>query len=110
MPLKIYDEGEIVDSGTRVSNIITKVDQVDYAATDQDDLILVTTGAVNRTVSLPSAVGLIGKKYIVEKVDAGVGQVIIDPAGAETIFGAATDAAVNQFDVSSGVSDGENWV
>ena len=106
----VSGDGKIVDSSSSIPKPVTKVNQVDYAALLQDDQIFVITGAVDRTVSLPSAVGLLGKVYTVEKMDAGVGQVIIDPAGAETILGNPTALFVSQFDILTFMSDGANWV
>ena len=89
--------------------------------------ILVTTGATNTTITLLSASNqymysiksasfggttityTFGKQYTIKKVDSGVGQVVIDPNGAQTIDGAATYTLVNQYDAITIQSDGSNW-
>ena len=110
MGLMVIGDGRVRYSAETIFRPVKKVDQTDYTATRLDNQILVTAGGVNRTVSMPSAVGLLGARYTIEKVDAGVGQVIIDPAGAETILGAATYSLVSQFEILTFWSDGANWV
>ena len=48
-----------------------------------------TSGAI--TVTLPSAVGIAGKRYVIRKSDASANTVTIDPAGAETRKGNTRD-------------------
>jgi hypothetical protein len=75
-----------------------------------DDVVLgdATAGAV--TVTLPTAVGIRGRRYTIKKIDAGAHAVTIDGAGAETIDGAATVALGTQYHFRIIVSDGSNWI
>lgn len=72
-------------------------------------VLLVTTGGVNRTITLPVAAETVGKVYVVKKVDAGVGDVVITGAGAETIDGAASQTLAARWDVIMIVCDGGQW-
>ncbi len=75
-----------------------------------DDILLITTGAGAFICNLPSAVGLIGLKHTIKKVDAGIGAVTITPAGAETIQGAPNYVLPAQWNSVTLVSDGANWI
>lgn len=59
------------------------------------------------TVNLPTAVGITGRIYLVK--NSGTGVITIDPAGAETIDGAATQAVVSGASVTV-QSNGANWI
>lgn len=67
-----------------------------------------TSGAI--TVSLPSAVGIAGKTYVVRKSDASVNAVTVDPNGSQTVNGSSTHVLSSQYDTVTIVSDGSNWV
>ena len=59
-----------------------------YTVTTEDgyDLILVTTGASDRTILLPAAADNAGRKISIMKADSGVGIVTVDAYGAENII------------------------
>lgn len=82
-----------------------------YAILTTDDAIYVTSGASNRTLTLPTAVGVSGKKYTIVKVDSGAGTVIIATTSAQTVGGSASAvhllATIN--DSIRVQSDGANW-
>jgi hypothetical protein len=80
-----------------------------YTALSSDHVLLITTGASSYTINLPTAVGITGKPYKVKKADSGVGTVIIDANGTETIDGALTFVLSHQNDFVDLVSDGANW-
>ncbi len=67
-----------------------------------------TTGAIVYT--LLTAAGRPGAKLYVKKIDASANTVTIDPAGAETIDGAATLVLSARWDAVLLVSDGVNWL
>ena len=95
---------ESVATGTVV------VSSANYTITDGDfNTILVTTGASNRTITLPTAAANIGRQIRILKVDTGVGLVIIDGEGAETIDGATLVHLYSQFQVAALVCDGTEW-
>lgn len=59
------------------------------------------------TVSLPTAVGISGRTYVVK--NSGSGVIVLDPAGAETIDGDAT-IILAQKQAITVQSDGTNWI
>lgn len=59
---------------------------------ETDSIINCTAAPI--TISLPTAVGITGRRYIIKNT-AGAGNVTIDPAGAELIDGAATVMVTN---------------
>lgn len=71
---------------------------------------IVTTGAIDRTVTLPAAAANPGRKINVKKIDAGVGKVIVDGAAAETIDGDLTTEVITQYAFVTVQSDGSNWI
>jgi hypothetical protein len=79
------------------------------ASSTTDELVLAnaTSGAI--VVSLPTAVGVAGRRKEVKKTDASTNAVTIDPAGSETIDGDATIFSDEQDDVVALRSDGANW-
>ena len=89
---------------------ITAVASSDVTLDATHDAVLMTTGAVNRTITLPTAVGITGRVYTVKKVDSGAGTATLDANGTETIDGSLTYVLVNQYQYVVVVSDGANWV
>jgi len=57
---------------------------------------------------LPTASGIIGRQYIIKRVDGTVNSVTIDPNASETIEGSATKSLMDQSSVVI-VSDNSNW-
>jgi hypothetical protein len=90
---------------------INAVASADYTITDTDgySLINVTTGASNRTITLPTAADNSDRVIIIKKVDSGTGTVIIDGEGSETIDGATTYTLYFQYDSAVVKCDGSNW-
>ena len=75
-----------------------------------NDHILMTTGAGDKTVTLPAAASNANKKILVTKVDAAAGNVIIDGNGAETINGQLTAAISYQYDTITLKCTGTEWI
>ncbi len=77
---------------------------------DANSLQKFSTGAVDRTYSLISApeVGD-GFRVTVEKTDNGVGKVIVDPDGTETVDGFTTFELHFAGDTVGLISNGTNW-
>jgi len=75
-----------------------------YTVTVNDYLIDCTSNTF--TVTLPTAVGIDGKIYIVK--NSGSGTITIDPNGSQTIDGALTKT-LSPGDVLQITSDGANW-
>jgi hypothetical protein len=76
-----------------------------YTAGADDYVIHCTSGTF--TVSLPTAVGITGKVYIIK--NSGSGLITIDPNGSQTIDGATTYVMGGAESVQV-ISTGSNWI
>ena len=87
------------------------VTSANYTILDDDDyaVILVTTGAVDRTITLPTVADNSERQIKIVKVDSGVGKVIVDGEGAETINGTTTWEITEQYGHLAIVSNGSTW-
>jgi len=82
-----------------------------YTATSSDEVLTCDATSATITITLPTAVGITGKKYVIKRIDAHVtNEVIVDPNSTQTIDGATTLDIINQYDSVDIVSDGANWV
>jgi hypothetical protein len=66
-----------------------------------------TSGAF--TITLPTAVGATGKKYLIKKTNSQFNNVTIDANGTQTIDGTLTRLLTTQNEAYNIVSDGANW-
>jgi len=75
------------------------VSSADYVILDNDDyaVIEVSTGAANRTITLPTRADNTGRTITIRKSDSGAGKVIVDGEGAETINGTTTWEITDQY-------------
>lgn len=101
------------DSGFRsFSNIsfgvTTNSKSTSYGASISDQLILMDTTSSAITLTLPSAVGLKGKQYIVMNV--GTKNLTIATTSAQTINGGSSYLIPNKYFSVELYSDGSNWV
>jgi|GEM_PF-3875382 len=80
-----------------------------YTATSTDYAIWCDATSGNITITLPTAVGIGGKSYIVKKTDATANTVTLDGAGSETLDGATTIVIGTQYQSYSIMSNGTNW-
>lgn len=85
-----------------------------YTATDDDEVIDVTTGSSAITITLPAvATTRVGKQYTIRKADSGTGTVIVD-ANASEIIGEATTGLTQilftQFAYLTIVNTGSLWL
>jgi microcystin-dependent protein len=84
----------------------------DYTITGRTDslMIQVTTGATDRTITLPAGTGMIpGDEIEVDKDDSGTGKVILAAAGADTIDGVASVDIDSQDDYARVRWTGSRW-
>lgn len=79
-----------------------------YPVVETDSVILVDATAAPVTITLPTPVGITGRRYTVKKIDATANAVTIATA-AGTIDGAATKVTTVQYTSFDFVSDGANW-
>jgi hypothetical protein len=68
-----------------------------------------TAGAV--TITLPTAVGITGRRYMVRKSDSSANAVVVDGDGSETINGATTYSLTSQYQPLTIIeSNGAGWM
>lgn len=101
-------------SGWRLAaRLGTKVlSSADYTVLDDDGFsrVLVTTGASDRTITLPTAADNTDRVLMVVKADSGVGKVIIDGEGSETVGPTTTFGLWYQGDCVELLCDGTGWI
>jgi len=97
-----------LDFQNYVGGFQTKTDE-DYTILQTDGAVMVSTGASDRTMTLPSAGTSDGKIIIIKKIDSGAGKVIVDGNGAQTIDGSTTVNITMQYDSITIISNGANW-
>jgi hypothetical protein len=95
-------------NGSFATKVATK--SANYTADATDHILFVDASGAARTITLPSAVGLDGRQYIIKKKDSSTNAVIIAADGSETIDGDATVSLTMQWSVRTIVSDGANWM
>ena len=96
-----------LDANLSVSSLTTgyTAKTATYTVLPADNIINCTANTF--TVTLPTAVGITGKRYTVKNV--GAGTITVDGDGSETIDGAA-DVTLAQWAKTTVVSDGANWI
>ena len=77
-----------------------------YAVLTTDRIINCTSGTF--TVTLPTAVGVTGKAYVIK--NSGTGTITIDTTSSQTIDGALTVTINVQYTSYHVVSNGANWI
>jgi len=98
-------------SGLQIDNSVAFAARTitqNHTATAGDHTIFANASSTNITVALPTAANIIGRQYIIKRVDSSVNSVTIDPNGSETIEGASTMALPDQRSVVI-QSDNNNW-
>lgn len=90
---------------------INAVSSSDYTVLDNDGYrhIHVTTGASDRTITLPTAADNTDRVITIKKIDSGAGTVIADGEGSETIDGATTLVLPSQYNTITLVCNGTGW-
>ena len=89
-------------------NVVTKT--AAYTLTALDDIVLGNATTAAFTVTLPTAVGITGRQYVVKRINAGANSVTVGTTGGQTIDGAATKVLNAQYLSARIVSDGANWL
>jgi trimeric autotransporter adhesin len=100
-------------NGGSISNIAIggaiTTKNANYTATSSDETILGNASTGNITITMPTAVGITGKTYIIKKVDSSANVVIVATTSSQTIDGIVTRNIVNQYDSMQIQTDGANW-
>lgn len=113
--LGIGTNGKFLRAGSSIPgygwNNINTLSSAGYTITDTDgyDTILVTTGASNRTITLPVPTNNTGRPIYIKKVDSGTGFVLITRQTSGTIDGLTTVSLYVQNDFAEIICDGTNW-
>ncbi len=83
----------------------------DYTVLDGDGIyvVLMTTGATDRTVTLPTASANTDRVLCIKKVDTGAGDLTVDGEGAEVIDGVTTKLIVMPSGTLCIAGDGTGW-
>jgi hypothetical protein len=100
---------DVKTSGTITANGYTtafSTKSAAYTLTATDDIVSVTG---TTTITLPTAVGIAGRKYTVKNIDAAT-TVTVSANGAETIDGAPAKFLALQYQYLTILSDGANWL
>ena len=61
-------------------------------------------------ITLPTAVGINGREYVVRKLDSSANTVTITPNGSETVNGSSDIVLDEQYESTIIYSDGANWI
>lgn len=77
-----------------------------YTVGESDSVIDCTSGTF--TVTLPTAVGIAGRKYVIK--NSGTGTITVDGAGSETLDGATTAVLRPGKSCITIQSNGANWI
>ena len=81
----------------------------DYTVLSSDYFIACDTTGAAQTITLPTAVGITGRRYTIMRITGGVNAVVVDGNGAETINTAANKTLATLYAALSVISDGANW-
>jgi hypothetical protein len=82
-----------------------------YTLTDSDNVLLVDSTAGVRTRTLPTAVGITGRQYVIKdwKGTAGVYNITVTTTSSQTIDGATSYVINSSYGAVIVESDGANW-
>jgi len=81
-----------------------------YSVVNSDELITADATSGAFTLTLPTAVGISGRRIIFKKIDSSVNAVTLDGNGSETIDGDLTTGLNFQNQSSTIISNGANWI
>jgi len=99
----IYKNGNIASIGGLALSYKAVTTTYTVLATDY----VVDCTANSFTVTLPTAVGITGRQYIIK--NSGTGTIVVDANTTQTIDGQLTQT-LNQYDSLTIVSNGANWL
>lgn len=74
---------------------------------DDSHQVVLVSSSLNRTITLPSAIGIAGRKYSIKKI--GSGNVTISPQAGQFIEGAGSFIVFGSNAFITIVSDGSDW-
>lgn len=92
--------------GSLTTGLVTKT--ATYSASLNDHIVLMNTTSAALTLTLPSAIGIVGRQYIV--VNVGTKILTIATVSAQTINGGTSISLPAQYFSVMLLSDGANWL
>jgi hypothetical protein len=101
--------GNIVADYTSIIGVQAGDVRAISATTTLDDTHDVATVSGAITITLPTAVGIKGKKYTIKKIDTGT-TTTIATTSSQTVDGAAPATMTTQWEKRIYCSDGQNWL
>lgn len=106
-----YQRGITTDAEISAAGMIVSVTSItaDYTVLATDAIILADATAGQITVTLPTAVGIEGRVYMIKKTDSSSYKVIIEGNGTETINGELNQELLFEGDAPQMASDDANW-
>lgn len=96
------------NTGSFSQSLITKTGN--YTANASDYTIVANNTAGVRTITLPTAVGITGRIYVIKKISSAAFSTSIATTSSQTIDGSTTATLSNQYDKITVQSDGSNWI
>ena len=93
---------------TTITNHAVVSKTADYTATTVDELIIVDATSNTVTITLPTAIGITGRMYMIKCIDATY-TVTVDGSGSQTIDGELTQT-LSQWENLHIISNGANWL
>jgi hypothetical protein len=109
--VKIIDDAVTIakiGSGAMGASVVSKTGA--YTLTSSDDVVIADASGANFTITLPTAVGIQGKRYkIKNETTDETYNVLLDGAGSETIDGLAGYYLYGTKSAVEVISDNANW-
>ena len=103
--LRINGTGQFIGG---MSNVASISSNTTASATDLVFICNATSDSIN--INLPSATGIVGKEYVIKKIDnTGNNIIIVGNGGSQTIDGSLSYSINTQYTTTTIVSDGSNW-
>ena len=81
-----------------------------YTATISDHTLTADATSAAFTITLPTAVGITGRIYVIKKTDASGNAVTVGTTSSQTIDGSTTYSLASQYKYVTVQSNGANWV
>ena len=100
----VNDGGNAINWEDSINVVSTAIN---YTANNKE-IVLVTTGAIDKNITLP-LVARANQQITIKKIDAGAGVVHIVGNGVETIDGVNDQPLNSQYEVMTVVSNGTEW-
>ncbi len=81
-----------------------------YTISDTDSIVIADATTAAYALTLPSAVGIAGRQYLIKKRDNSANAVTVATTSSQTIDGASSFVLGSQWVFVTVISDGANWI